>query len=314
MTFDVTLYLSKEEKEIGYPIEDKGKYKQLSVYSGDDFLYGLTNYDNAKFSDDHECREVAVRKTLTYAQYRNSFGSIFISSFLEFTSSNVIPETFKPLLKETLLNKYGLTIDPMHTNDHTSMFMDLEGISTFNLGAYVGEPKIHWLSLLTYFVKYGEFLEDLVGWGKGEVGLDETIPAILDSWSGEVGFHTALGLWLFAMKPNEIVHVDSTWCNGIHQLLAQRLTIDNPHWVFEFIDYYSLGIDRVSKKFIDIHKPRINERGFNLPWWYERGSIGYGSFSDSPEWASYMGFDEDEDNDYEEGYYDEDYYDFEEEW
>jgi len=313
MSFNISLYLTKESRDIEYPIVDPNKYRLLPMYNQKDWLDMIADSRNVMFSDNHDCREVAVNKGITYHKYVTTFGNLFASSLIILSGDNYFPSVFAPLVRKTLLNKYGCSLYPEGITDHTEIVANLND-GTFELAVRPHAWRVPWLSLLTYFVKYGEFLTDLAGYSPYEASLDDTVEAILDSWSGEVGFHTALGLWLFANDDANLIYGCETWYNGISSYLSNHLTIQYPDSVFNFIEHYGLNLDRVSKRFLDVHKLMVEAKGLNMPDWYTRGRSCNGDLSDSPEYMDYMGYD-DYDDDYDDyDYDDDDNYDFEEEW
>ena len=310
MSFNISLHLSKHTLYgIGDPRIEEIRFESVPFHNAREWLPTVTRFDNIMFVDSHDCREVACRKGVSYNNYRTVLGNMFNQSWIWLTSSDDIAHPFKDMLKRNVLRYYGIQTDPRFYGDHTEVFMDLNK-SSFSMKAYCGQWYVPWISLITYFVKYGEFLWELAGLGTGDVSLDDSVDAILDSWSGEVGFHTALGLWLFAKGDRFLIQSDDTSYSGISSYISRYHSIMYPEKVFEFISEYGLNSDRLSKRFIDVHKPRMDALGLAVPLWYSRGGACNGDLSDSPEWMDWMGYDDHVLDDY----VDEDDYDFEEDW
>lgn len=315
MSFEISLYVTKEHRNIEYPISEDYNWHILPMFNQREWLPLFDDtMQNLKFYDTHDCREVACNKGASYDRMRTTFGNIFTDSMILLESDMDIPTCFRDVVETYLLDKYGCVSRPEYYNEDASGWMDITKPG-FSFATRPSNWNVPWTSLLLYFVKYGEFLTDLVGGYNGaQVTLDETIEAIMQSWSGEVGFHTAFGLWLFANNNAEFMFGNKTWHSGISSYLARYHTIFYPDSLFSFLSEYGLGADCLSKAFLKAHRDRVVAAGYSLPQWFLSNRGCNGDISDSPEFRDYMGYDdyEDEDDYYED--YDDDFDFEEEEW
>ena len=289
-------------------VEWKPSWELLPMFVRDEFLAALSN-DFSYVSEIYSCRETAVCKGSFYDLWQSNMSIVFRQAYTTLTYPTAIPIPFKDVITSALLDPYGVNKTPK------SVRCDLDS-NTFGIGMKSGYWNKAWISLLTYFVKYGEFMWEISDVGyTDKFSLDQAVRAILDSWSGQVGFYTAFGLWLWANKDNNAIHADHDQFNGIHTSMDHYSSLYAPHMLVTFIKQYSLGLDRVSRLFLDNHGDKCRQAGLAIPPWYAAGGDNDYSLSESPEWNDYMGYDnEDEYGDHEEDDLDEDDYDFEEEW
>ena len=296
------LEIAKDEYEGWRP-----HWKLLPMYVRSEFLEALSN----KFSyltEIYSCRETAVSKGSYYDLWQSNMGMVYRQAYTTLTYPTAIPLPFKDIVTSALLDPYGVNKTPK------SARCDLDS-DTFGIGMKSGYWDKAWMSLLTYFAKYGEFM-----WESSDVGftdkfsLDQAVRSILDSWSGQVGFYTAFGLWLWANKDFNAIHDGHIQFNGIHTAMDHYSALYAPNMLVDFIKQYGLTLDRVSGLFLDNHRGKCAHAGLEIPNWYMAGGDNDYSLSESPEWNDYMGYDSDDDEDYDDADYDENDYDFEEEW
>jgi hypothetical protein len=333
-SFQLTMYLSKLDWfRYGYPQKDivqhpelqgelglsKEDYAnwtpdhiQLPQFNDKKFLYALTNYDFVKIVESHSCREVAISKGMQLSQWRSAYSQLYKNSFITIEYPYQIPEAFHAVVTQALLRPYN--INGQGQSAKCNLYED-----TFVLALHPAIWKKPWISLLTYFAKYGHFLEALLdGDGiHGTASIDDTVSVVLDSWSGQVGFYTAFGLWsCYYQDPQAINGFDTAngiQFSGINHAMEVYTNAFCPSKLIEFIQSYDLGLERVSRLYLDNHKDLIEEANLVTPRWYTYGGHGYDNLSDSPEYASYMGWDDDYDGDDDDNYDEEDDYD-EEDW
>jgi hypothetical protein len=238
-------------------------------------------------------------------------GMLYRSSYTTLTYPEQIPAPFKETVTSALLKPYAVNVPSQTTIcnlDHTK----------FGLGLTPGSWNKAWISLLTYFAKYGEFMVERAG-VSGQLDLHQTIRAILDSWSGQVGLYTAFGLWLWANEDQNAIYGYYERFNGIHNAMDHYAALYKPDSLLKFIRQYELDLDRVSKLYLDNHLERCKSQDFSIPSWYLNGCENDDYLVESPEWNDYMGYTDEDDEDYDEDY-DEEYdgddddWDFGEDW
>jgi hypothetical protein len=337
MSFEVSLYLtSYYNYQFAYPVDSNRQgydfltelhgmsleeaenwqptWESLAMFDKVKFIEGLNNIECVKLSDSHQCREVAVSKGITYANMRSMLTPVYRNSYLTMESENPVPLGFTSVLTKALLSPYRV-----NTPD-SGVTCDLRR-SKFGIGMYLNEWRKPWLSLLSYFAKYGEFLEELAysEFGtKDQYSLEEIVDVILQSWSGQVGFYTALGLWSFANNNQQVINGIGTYqgvqYNGIHSFMDDITCSYEPTLLTDFCSEFGLSLDRVSKRYLTLFRDRI-ERTSNhrIPWWFKNGQANNYYFADSPEFAEFMGWNEDEEEYHDDYEYDDDF-DFEEGW
>ena len=332
--FELCLYLStKYQYHFSYPIDSnaqddklrdalglsdedflewKPDWQVLPLFNRTDFLKALSN-DFSYISESHACREVALNKGAFYVDWQVGMNVLFRSSYITFGYPEQIPEPFKEIVTSALLDPYAVN------KPGSSITCNLDD-GKFSIGMQPGYWNKAWLSLLTYFAKYGDFMWESSGRDYSDkFSLDETVRAILDSWSGQVGFYSAFGLWLWANKNDGAINANYSQFNGIHNAMDHYTALYEPDSLLEFIAEYKLDLHRVSRLFLNLHKERCKSVGLFIPNWYEVGQDNDGSLAESPEWNDYMGYDdEDMDEDFDDGMGDYDDYpedwDFEEVW
>ena len=244
-----------------------------------------------------------MSKGTFYANWRFGMNMLYKNSILVLEYPNQIPNIFKELVTTALLKPYAVN------RGNSNIYCDLDK-HTFGIAMNPAYWKTAWLSLLTYFAKYGEYLWDICDTELGkQANLDQTVRAILDSWSGQVGLYTAFGLWVWANKDEQFIHSSYDQFNGIHNAMNHFTILYAPNKLMNFLEQYNLGLDRCSRLFIKNYEERLILANYNLPAWYRRGEENDRSLSESPEWNDYMGY---SDEDYDED--DADYYDYPEDW
>lgn len=329
--FELCLYLStKHQYHFSYPIDSqsqnyklrdalglsnedflewKPNWQVLPLFKREDFLKGLSN-DFSYISEAHACREVALNKGAFYADWQEGMGILFRTSYITFGYPDQIPEPFKEIVTSALLDPYAVNFKG------SNVVCNLDD-AKFSIGMHPGNWNKAWLGLLTYFAKYGEYMCDIGDVGNdGNSSLDQTIGAILDSWSGQVGFYTAFGLWLWANENEGAINANYSQFNGIHQAMDHYTALYEPELLLEFSVKYELGLHRVSRLYLTNHKGLCESIGLTIPAWWEHGNDNNRHLAESPDWNSYMGYDDvelDDDgmSDYDD--YPEDW-DFEEGW
>lgn len=326
-SFKLSLYLSTAyHYDFGYPVDSneqndklrkklrltndefkdwKPDWKLLPMYERRKFLKALSN-EFSYVSESHQCREVVMSKGEFYATWQTIMNMVYKTSYLTLTYPDQIPGSFKEVVTSALLKPYAVNMAGSHITCNLDDFQ-------FSIGMHPSYWNNAWLSMLTYFAKYGEYMYELaVGrYGtKDQYSLDQTICVILDSWSGQVGMYTAFGLWLWAHNNVAAIRSNYNQFYGIHSAMDHFSTLYIPDELLVFVKQYDLGLHRVSKLFLDNHKARCESAGLIIPNWYEIGNENDHHLAESPEWNDYMGY-YDEDDEY---YEDDDDYDFEEDW
>ena len=325
--FQLTLYLSKcTAYQFAYPInsneqsfvlqtelgltdkellEFKPNFEHLNMYHKKKFLKTLNEADFAMVSEEHQCREVVLEKGYQYLSFRNQMTMLYRDSLITLEYPHQVPAPFRDLLTTVILNNYAVN----KLNSRIWCNLDAD---TFSIAMNPSYWDKAWLSLLTYFAKYGEFMWEVsdTSYNK-QFSLDQTIHAILESWSGQVGYYTALGLWLWANDTTTAIHGYYEPFNGIYSAMDNYTTLYEPNKLLEFSKQYNLGLRRVSRLYLNNHRERCEAVGLSIPSWYDRGYENDHHLIESPEWNDYMGYDG-------EGYDDEesdpDDWDFEEAW
>lgn len=293
----VQLKLSEDDFESWLP-----DWQNLPMFHKQDFLDSLTN-EFSVISEPHACRETAMSKGDFYNQWSSSMSMLFRQSYITLTYPHQIPDPFKNLVTSALLIPHGVNAADQNT------MCNLDD-SEFGIGMHPSFWNKAWLSLLTYFAKYGEFLWERSGVDYADqFSLDQAVRAILNSWYGQVGFYTAYGLWLWENRNDDAIHGTYNQFNGIHSAMDHFSTLYEPDSLLAFVTEYELDLDRVSRLFLLNHRSRCAASGFAIPSWFDAGSENDAYLAESPEWNEYMGYD-DEDMD-ELGESD---YDFVEEW
>ncbi len=283
-------------------IDWRPNWKSLPLYNRINFIDALSN--NFSFvTEEHVCREIAMSKGAFYDQWQSAMGVVYQQSYLTLTYPEPIPQPFKDVVTSALLVPYSA-----NTYRSQSIQCNLED-TKFGIGMYPAYWDKAWVSLLTYFAKYGEFLWEISGIGMDkQATLDQTIRAILDSWSGQVGFYTAYGLWLWENRFETAIRDPHKQFNGIHEAMNHFAALYEPNSLLRFIKQYSLDLGRVSRLFLNNHRERCEVAGLEIPSWYASGKGNDNYLAESPEWRNYMGLDDDGDDD------DDDFYFEEEEW
>jgi hypothetical protein len=321
-SFELTLYLSQQHHyNFRYPIDSnkqsmdlgiqlglttdefvswKPNWQHLPMYHKDDFLKCLSN-PFSYITETHVCREVAMSKGEFYDNWQAGMGMLFRKSYVTLTYPHQIPRPFHDIVTSALLIPHGVNSESQNT------LCNLES-REFGIGMHPGYWNKAWLSLLTYFAKYGEFLWENSGVSyDGQFSLDQTVTAILNSWSGQVGFYTAYGLWLWSNR-NDATSGNYNPFNGIHSAMDHFSALYKPNSLLEFIVEYELDLSRVSRLYLNNHRERCTSLGLTIPDWYTYGSDNDDYLAESPEWNEYMGYDDEDMDDYRE----ESDYDFEE--
>ena len=327
--FNLRLYLcTKHQYRFSYPVDSneqghglqselglssdewedwKPNWQSLPMYERQKFLDALSN-DFSYVSESQGCREIAMSKGQFYTDWIIGMGVIFRTSYTTLSYPEQIPEPFKKVVTEALLTPYAVN------REGSDIICNLDD-PHFGIGMNPGYWNKAWLSLLTYFAKYGEYMWEIGGGDyKDHYTLEQTIQAILDSWSGQVGFYTAFGLWLWADRRESAIHANYTQFSGIHNAMDHYSTLYVPDDLLEFIVEFGLSTDRVSRLYLNIHKERCESAGLALPSWYTSGGDNDRSLAESPEWNDYMGYDDDDDDEDYENYDDDEDYNFEEDW
>ena len=332
--FELCLYLStKHQYHFSYPIDSvsqdgklrlalgisieefaewKPEWQPLPLFNKTKFLKALSN-DFSYVSESHQCREVALNKGAFYADWQVGMSVLFRSSYITLGYPEQISEPFKEVVTSALLDPYAVN------RVGSNIICNLDD-SKFSIGMQPGSWNKAWLSLLAYFAKYGEYMWEVNDIGQdGQFSLDETVRAILDSWSGQVGFYTAFGLWLWANKSEDAIHANYSQFNGIHNAMDHFSVLYVPDLLLEFIEQYSLDLYRTSRLFLNLHKERCESVGLTIPTWWKQGNENDQHLAESPEWNDYMGYSDDyADEEMDDGMSDYDDYpedwDFEEGW
>lgn len=328
--FDITLYLTKcATYQFAYPIGSNEQvnnvlqaelkltneeyqsyepnFKTLNLYDKVQFLKTLNEADFAVISESYQCREVALNKGYDYFIWRTGLNMVYRDSLLELTYPHQIPAPFKELLTTTILNRYAVNKPLSH------IWCDLDN-DYFAIAMNPGCWNKGWLGLLTYFAKYGEFMWEISDTSYNEhFSLDQAIHAVLDSWSGQVGYYTALGLWLWGTDDSIAIHSYYPQADGIHNAMDNYTTLYAPDSLLEFSVKYGLGLSRVSRLYLNNHRARCEAVGLSIPSWYDNGCDNDQNLADSPEWFDYMGYSDEDSDEFRDEYDDEDNYDFEEE-
>ena len=321
--FELYLYLStKYQYHFSYPIDSKSQnhelrdalglsdedflnwkpdWQVLPLFRRDAFLDALSN-DFSYISEAHACRELALNKGSFYADWQVGMSVLFRSSYMTLGYPEQIPEPFKEIVTSALLDPYAV-----NTVGSTTICNLDDG--NFSMGMQPGYWNKAWLSLLTYFAKYGEFMCDIGDVGNdGNFSLDDTVRAILDSWSGQVGFYSAFGLWLWANKNDDAINANYSQFSGIHSAMEHYSALYEPELLLEFSVQYELDLHRVSRLYLNNHKELCKSIGFTIPAWWEQGDDNDQHLAESPEWNDYMGYDDEDEDDVMDDYddYDED--------
>ena len=327
-SFSYSLYLStKHQYKFSYPIGSdiqdfrlrdalgltdaefstwEPTWERLPMYERAGFINALAN-DFSYITEEHACREIALAKGAFYRDWQSCMGMIYRSSYTTLTYPEPIPDSFMDIVSEVLLKPYAVN------KVGQSTFCDLNA-GDFGIGMNPNQWNKSWLSMLTYFAKYGEFMCDISDVSyKSQFDLDQTIRAILDSWSGQVGFYTAFGVWLWANKNESAIHTDASQFHGIYNAMDHYAALYKPDKLLEFIVQYELSLHRVSRLYLDNHRNRCESLGLSIPSWYNAGLENDNHLAESPEWNDYMGYSDDDDDENYEDYDDDEDYDFEEE-
>lgn len=298
--FRTELAMSTEDYESYKP-----QFQKLNLYDRRKFLKTINEADFASVFETHACREIALSKGEFYSYWQSAMSVIYKHSMLSIEYPSQVPSTFKEIVTTALLDPYAVNQGGSHIH------CDLD-TSMFGLAMEPCYWNKAWLSLLTYFAKYGGFMDELaIGryGSKDQYSLDEVIQVILDSWRGQVGLYTAFGLWLWANKDDAAIHGDYERFNGIHSAMNHFAALYAPYKLIEFLGQYNLDLDRVSRLFIQNYEERLEIADLQLPSWYVQGSDNDANLAESPEWNDYMGYgDDDDDEDGE--YYGDDIFDF----
>lgn len=292
------LGLSKEDFEDWRP-----DWVRLPMFERVKFINALTEHDYVYITESHACRELAISKGEYYADWHSHLNVIYSSSYITLSYPENVPSSFKDVVDQALLKPYSVN------KFNTSILCDLDA-PNFGIAMSPGHWNKAWISLLTYFAKYGEFLLDLAQdryGNKSQYSLDEIIQVILDSWSGQVGLYTAFGLWKWANRDEGAIHWNGSADSGIHSSMVTYTCLWDVDGLIEFLTEYELGLDRLNNLYVSNFKERLENLGFALPYWYKQGGTNDSCLSESPEWKSFMGYDDEDDD-----YLDDDY-DFEEE-
>jgi hypothetical protein len=336
MSFKVSLYMTRYYNyKFAYPVDSNKQdydyhcelplpisvaenfiptWENLPMFDKMKFINRITEDNYVMLTDEHQCREVAVNKGITYSNIRSSFTPIYRNSYLTMENYNPIPTPFTRVVSEFLLKPYNVN------NNKSGIYCNLED-DHFGVGMYLNDWRKWWLSLLSYFSKYGEFLYEIAFdkfGNQDQYSLSEIIETILDSWSGQVGFYTAFGLWGYAQKNSQVINGMQTYrgeqYNGIHAFMDDLACSYQPTLLIDFCNEYGLSLDRVSKRFITNYKDRLEAAKYRIPWWFINGYLNDAHLADSPEYADFMGWSDDVENEYRDDYYHDDDYDFEEGW
>ena len=325
--FEFSLYLStRYQYKFSYPLDSKTQssllrqalklsvdefqdwkpnWQPMPQYEKKSFIDALTNNDFSFITEKHPCRELALSKGIYYLNWISNLSVVYRASFTILQYTEPIPAPFKDIVTNVLLVPYAVN------RPGSDSVCNLDD-ATFGIGIHPTTWNIAWLSLLTYFAKYGTFLEDLAQerYGpKDQYDFTQVIRVILDSWDGQVGFYTAFGLWLWSARNEEAIHDSYRSHNGIHTAMDHYTSLYHPNKLLEFIELYDLDLSRVSQLFLQNHEARCKAAGLAIPAWFKEGSENAGYLAESPEWKEYMGYDDDDDDDD----YDEDDYEFNEE-